>query len=269
MKITFIGGGFMGEAILNGALSRNAVSNHAFTVVEIDPSRRDYLHDKYDVEVVDGSQTESTVSEADVVILCMKPQQFPETIRLIKPAIRSEALLLSVAAGIPLNRIIYESKHEQAARIMPNLPAARGQGAAAIFFGNNFPIDGKLLVTELIRSSSPVVAEVHSDDEIDICTALNGSGPAYIFLIIEALVQAAVSRNIDEDLAHQLVIHTVLGAAVHAMESQTSVEQLRDNVTSPGGTTEAAITTLEAGNLRKVIDSAVQAAYDRAVELRD
>ena len=124
-------------------------------------------------------------------------------------------------------------------------------------------------MTELIRSSSPVVAEVHSDDEIDICTALNGSGPAYIFLIIEALVQAAVSRNIDEDLAHQLVIQTVLGAAVHAMESQTSVEQLRDNVTSPGGTTEAAITTLEAGNLRKVIDSAVQAAYDRAVELRD
>ncbi len=156
MKITFIGGGFMGEAILNGALSRNTVSDHAFTVVEIDPSRRDYLQNKYDVEVVDGSQTDSKVSEADIVILCMKPQQFPETIQLVKPAIRSEALLLSVAAGIPLNRIIYESEHEQAARIMPNLPAARGQGAAAIFFGNNFPIDDKLWVTELTGHLHPL-----------------------------------------------------------------------------------------------------------------
>ena len=84
------------------------------------------------------------------------------------------------------------------------------------------------------------------DDEIDICTALNGSGPAYIFLIIEALVQAAVSRSIDQDVAHHLVTQTVLGAATHAMESQTSVEELRDNVTSPGGTTEAAIAALRA-----------------------
>ncbi len=259
----------MGEAILNGALSKNRIDDFEFTVVEINASRRAYLGEEYDVEVVDGSQTGSKVSESDIVILCIKPQQFLETIKLIRPAIRPQTLLLSVAAGIPLTRIISESEHEQAARIMPNLPAARGQGAAAIFFGTKFSTEDKRAVTDLIQSSSPVVAEVHSDDEIDICTALNGSGPAYIFLIIEALVQAAVSRNIDQDVAHHLVTQTVLGAATHAMESQTSVEELRDNVTSPGGTTEAAIAALETGKLRAVLDSAVQAAYDRAVELRD
>ncbi len=268
MKITFVGGGFMGEAILNGALNINAAIDHEFTVIEIDAPRRAYLQEKYDVEVVDGGQTEPIVSKADIVILCMKPQQFQETIRLVRPAIRPEALLLSVAAGIPLNKIISETEHEQAARIMPNLPAARGQGAAAIFFGPEFSIEDKNVVIELISSSSPVVTEVHSDDEIDICTALNGSGPAYVFLIIEALIQAAVSRNIDKEIAQQLVVQTVLGAATHAIETQTPVEELRDNVTSPGGTTEAAIIALEAGNLREVLDSAVQAAYDRAVELR-
>jgi pyrroline-5-carboxylate reductase len=268
MNILLIGGGFMGEALLAGILNSEYRTELDITVAEIDEKRQDFLRNTYPITVTTSAQEALQNSPPDVIILSIKPQQFSETVQPFKGLISSNTLVISVAAGIPLTTITEKTGQPLSVRIMPNLPAAVMEGAAAIYFSPQFTPAQKNTVINLIKTSCPTLVEVGSDDEVDLCTAINGSGPAYIFQIIEAMINAATLRGMSEPDAKALVLQTVLGAAKYAQGSDSSIQDLRSAVTSPGGTTAAGLAILQGADVSITFDSAIAAAYARAIELR-
>ena len=268
MNILLIGGGFMGEALLAGILNSEQDGDLDITVAELNEERQDYLRDKYPIMVTKSAYNALRDRSPDLIILSVKPQQFSETVEPLRGRINNDTLVISVAAGIPLTTIIEKIGQPLSVRIMPNLPAAAMEGAAAIYFAPEFTSQQKNTVINLIKTSCPTLVEVGSDDEVDLCTAINGSGPAYIFQIIEAMISAATTRGMTDTDAKALVLQTVLGAAKYAQGSHSSIQDLRTAVTSPGGTTEAGLAILQSADVNMTFDRAIAAAYARAIELR-
>ena len=268
MNILLIGGGFMGEALLAGILNSEQASDLNITVAELNEERQNYLQNKYPIMVTKYAYDALQDNSPDLIILSVKPQQFSEAVEPFRGRIKNSTLVISVAAGIPLTTIIEKTGQPLSVRIMPNLPAAAMEGAAAIYFAPEFTSQQKNTVINLIKASCPTLVEVGSDDEVDLCTAINGSGPAYIFLIIEAMISAATTRGMTDTDAKALVLQTVLGAAKYAQSSDSSIQDLRTAVTSPGGTTAAGLAILQSADVNMTFDSAIAAAYARAIELR-
>ena len=268
MNVLLIGGGFMGEALLAGILNSEHLTDLDIMVAEIDEKRQEFLRATYPITVTSSAHEAFQKSPPDAIIHSVKPQQFAETVQPLSGLIDPNTLVISVAAGIPLTTVTEKTGQPLSARIMPNLPAAALEGAAAIYFAPQFTDAQKNTVTNLIKMSCPTLIEVDSDDEVDLCTAINGSGPAYIFQIIEAMIDAATLRGLDETDARALVLQTVLGAAKYAQDSDSSIQDLRTAVTSPGGTTAAGLAILDGADVNITFDSAIAAAYARAIELR-
>jgi len=268
MNVLLIGGGFMGEALLAGILNSEHSTDLDIMVAEIDEKRQDFLRATYPIMVTSSAHNALEKTSPDVIILSIKPQQFSETVQPLSGLLDPNTLVISVAAGIPLTTVTEKTGQPLSARIMPNLPAAALEGAAAIYFAPQFTSAQKNTVINLIKTSCPTLIEVDSDDEVDLCTAINGSGPAYIFQIIEAMIDAATLRGLDETDARALVLQTVLGAAKYAQDSDSSIQDLRTAVTSPGGTTAAGLAILDGADVNITFDSAIAAAYARAIELR-
>jgi pyrroline-5-carboxylate reductase len=264
MRIAIIGGGFMGEAFLRGIIRAEIATPAEIAVAELFESKRALLRE-HGVRVTDDA--ESACIGAEVVLFAVKPQDFPGVARGLQGRFAAGSVVVSIAAGVRLEDVKRYSGHRACVRVMPNLPAAIGEGAAVFLPAPEVTATQREVVRELLSAVATANVEVEDDDSVDLATALHGSGPAYVYLFIESMIDAAVRLGMKRGDAQQLVLATVAGAARYAIDSGKHPAELRNAVTSPGGTTAAALAELEASGLRAAVDEAIEAAYLRAVEL--
>ena len=264
MRIGIIGGGFMGEAFLRGILGAEVARPTDVAVAEISAARRTALTE-HDVRVTEDA--ESAVIGADLVLLALKPQDLTAVAEGLRGAIPGGAVLVSIAAGVPLSEVQRASGHGACVRVMPNLPAAIGEGAAVYLPSSAVTEAQRDQLRRVLDAVATAVVEVDDDEQVDLATALHGSGPAYVYMVIESMIDAAVRLGMKRPDATRLVLATVAGAARYAIETGTHPAELRNAVTSPGGTTAAALGELEAAGLRAAFDEAIEAAFARAREL--
>ena len=264
MRIGIIGGGFMGEAFLRGILRARVAAPSSVAIAELIADRRVALAE-HGVRVTDDP--ESACIGADLVLLAVKPDDLAATARSLAGAIPPGAVLVSIAAGTPLAEVQRHSGHRASVRVMPNLPAAIGEGAAVYLAAPELSDEQLARVRELLSGVATAVVEVADDEAVDLATALHGSGPAYVYLLIEAMVDSAVRLGMKRPDATELVLATVAGSARYAIETGEHAAALRNAVTSPGGTTAAALAELEAAGLRAAVDDAIEAAFTRALDL--
>jgi len=214
------------------------------------------------------AENESAIKHANVIVLAVKPQVMREALTPLGTLIRQASpLLISIAAGIPARNIErWASGQPALVRVMPNTPALVGAGMSALFANENASVPQRDLAESIMRSVG-ITVWLEKESLMDIVTAVSGSGPAYFFYLMEAIEQAGVREGLDADTARLLALETALGAARLALESTEGPGQLRERVTSPGGTTEAAIRTLDASDVSNIIQNAVSAARQRSAEL--
>lgn len=261
--IAFIGGGNMAEAIMRGLLRDDG--GVGICVAEISSARRDQLTKQFPAVRVVASAAEAA-QWGETVILAIKPQQAESVLELLKPVVTLDKLLISIMAGIPSAKIeACLAVGCRVIRTMPNTPALIGAGATALCPGHNASADD-------MESAERIFALVGSTARVeeklmDAVTGLSGSGPAYVFTFIEALADAGVKNGLPRDVAARLAAQTVLGAARMVVETGEHPALLREKVSSPGGTTIAALHSLESGGFRGVVMDAVDAACRRSREL--
>ncbi len=263
-KIAFLGGGNMAGALIKGLLGAHACRPEDLLVTDVREDRLAQLRREHGVAT--STDNASAATWADVVVLATKPQIFDRLLTQIERAVRPETLVISIAAGVPVSAI--EGRLPAGTRVvrtMPNTPAIVEAGATAIAAGTHATTDD-LAVARAIFSSVGVVVQL-DESLVDAATGLSGSGPAYIFLIIEALSDAGVKVGLHRDSALLLAAQTVLGSAKLLIDTGEHPGRLKDMVTSPGGTAIAGLHTLEAGGLRTTLMNAVEAATRRAQEL--
>jgi pyrroline-5-carboxylate reductase len=264
-KIALLGGGNMGRALIGGLIRRGTRAED-IAVGEAWEDARLALQRDFGVRTT--ADNTDAVSNASLVIIAVKPQDVRAAVASLAPVLqKNRALLLSVAAGIRTTALEkWCGAGVPVVRAMPNRPALVGAGATALFAGANVQESERKRAEEVMRAAGNVVW-VESEEDMDIVTALSGSGPAYFFLMAEAMTQAAVGCGLQKDAALQLAIGTLHGAGLMAQESDGDLARLRAEVTSKGGTTEAALRTLEAAEFRKIIARAIEAAAARSREL--
>lgn len=262
-RITFLGAGNMANAIIRGLL-RAGLAPEKLTATVRRQEKQLELQTAQGLRV--GLDNFAAAQGAEVVVLCVKPQALDKVLTEIAPAIDRSKLIVSVAAGVPIAAI--ERRLGAGARIvraMPNTPCLVGLGATALSSGEHAtPEDLQLAIAMFDSVGLTTVVEEY---QLDAVTGLSGSGPAYIFLIIEALSDAGVKVGLSRHQALKLAAQTVLGSAKLLLETNQHPGQLKDQVTSPGGTAIAGLHTLEAGGLRTTLMDAVEAATNRAREL--
>jgi pyrroline-5-carboxylate reductase len=262
-KIAFIGGGNMAEAIMRGLLREDV--GVGICVAEINPKRRDELATQFPKVRVVNSAVEAA-EWGEVVILAIKPQQAASALDLIEPVVTVDKLVISIMAGIPSSKI--EANLTPGCRViraMPNTPALIGAGATAVCSGRKASSDDQDLACQIFALTGIAVAV--EERLMDAVTGLSGSGPAYVFTFIEALSDAGVKNGLPRDVAARLAAQTVLGAARMVAETGEHPALLKEKVTSPGGTTIAALHVLESGGFRGVVMDAVEAACLKSKEL--
>jgi len=264
VRIGIVGGGFMGEAFLRGILRAEVAAPGEIAVAEAVPAKRAILAE-HGVRVTDDAQ--SACIGADLVLLAVKPQDLPHVAEGLRGAFAGSAVLVSIAAGLPLDAVQRHSGHRACVRVMPNLPAAIGEGAAVYYPAPEVSPDQRAKVRRLLAAVCSAVVEVADDEAVDLATALHGSGPAYVYLVAEAMIDAAVRLGMNRIDATSLVFATFVGSVRYAQESGTHPAELRAAVTSPGGTTAAALRELESAAVRAAFDDAIEAAFLRAQEL--
>lgn len=264
MKLAFIGGGTMGEAIVAGALANGIAGADDISVCEVAPARREHLSSTYSVSVTESAA--QAAGGADVVVLAVKPQEFATAAGGLKGSLTADQTVMSIMAGVRIETITEVTGHSAIVRTMPNTPATIGEGMTVWTATTAVADPARESVRRLL---SVLGEEIAVDDEkyIDMATAVSGSGPAYVFLFIEALVDAAVMIGLGREMATQIVLQTVKGSARYASESTDDASTLRERVTSKGGTTESALRELEDAGVRAAFARAVGAAYERSKEL--
>lgn len=254
----------MGEAILAALLQKKLCRPADISVSDIIESRRQYLKKQYRVAATTDNQ--QAIQDKDVVVLAVKPQNTKEVFADLKGKLKSNQVILSIAAGIKISTIIAGMGHRKVVRSMPNTPAQIGLGISGWTATGDVTAAQKNLARTILGAMGK---EICFDDEkyLDMVTAISGSGPAYIYFFAESLIEGAVGLGLNRQDAETLVLQTILGAA-HLMEkSSKTPAELRRDVTSKGGTTERAIEVLEKSDLSGIIAKAVKAARQRAKEL--
>ncbi|MBX3273232.1 MAG: pyrroline-5-carboxylate reductase [Sandaracinaceae bacterium] len=262
-RIAFIGAGNMAGALIKGLLHAGAAAPEAIWAVDVRPERLRELSEEHGVRV--GAKVGEACAWADVVVLSVKPQVFDKVLPEVAADV-GDALVVSIAAGVPIEAI--EARLPEGTRVirtMPNTPALVDAGATAIAPGRHAREEDIYLAKRLFDSVGITV--ILEEGLLDAVTGLSGSGPAYIFLIIEALSDAGVKVGLRRDSAQLLAAQTVLGSAKLLIETGEHPGMLKDMVTSPGGTAIAGLHTLEAGGLRTTLINAVETATERARQL--
>ncbi|HWP62930.1 MAG TPA: pyrroline-5-carboxylate reductase [Candidatus Binatia bacterium] len=262
--IATVGSGVMAEAMIAGLLRGRLVEPGQVVASHPRAERREQLAREYGIRVVAGNR--EAVEGADIVLLAVKPQMLIRVGREIAPALRSGQLVLSILAGATTAALTAVLGHDQVVRAMPNTPARLGRGMTVWYATPATTPDQRAQASALLRALG---AELEVDDEkmVAMATAVSGTGPTYVFLVMEALIDAAVHLGFPRHIAHDLVIETLEGSTIFARQSGLHPAELRNMVTSPGGTSAAALHELESGRLRTVLSEAVWAAYRRTVEL--
>ncbi len=267
VKITFLGCGNMGRSLIGGLLG-NSYPADMLCGADAEPAQRQELASLFNISIV--ADNNEALRNAEVVVLAVKPQAIESLLSSVASTLQKQApLIISIAAGVRLasiSRIVGENL--AVVRAMPNTPALVQAGAAALIANKNVSAQQRDRAESIMRA---VGNAVWLDDEakIDVVTALSGSGPAYFFLIMEVMERAAVKLGLDDEQARLLTLETAFGAAKMAMQSPDSPTILRQQVTSPGGTTERALKILLDGDIEKLFSDALQAANNRSIELAD
>ncbi len=265
-RIGFIGAGNMASVLIKGILKARLVDDNSIYASDIDLEKLDSLKSEYGINTV-FKDNKKIVNECDIIILAVKPQIMEKVMKEISGSLTSEKLIISIAAGISTEFIDSFANNTplRIIRAMPNTPALIMEGATAICPGEKISEDD-LRIAKEIFSAVGVVAIV-DESQMDAVTGLSGSGPAYIFMIIEALSDAGVKMGLSRDISMKLAAQTVMGAAKLQIDTGMHPGRLKDMVTSPGGTAIAGIHTLEQGGLRTTLINAVEQATLRSIQL--
>lgn len=263
-KVAIIGGGKMGSIIAQGLITHKIIPAKDIIVTDIDKARLKFLHSSLKLKV--SHDNEKAVKGADVIVLAVKPQNMAATLNQISSSVSKSKVVISIAAGIT-TKFIEDSltKGIRVVRVMPNTPALVGEGAAAVAAGSGAKAND-IKLTRAIFNAVGISVEI-KEKLMDAVTGLSGSGPAYFFLIIEALIEAGLKTGLPRALAKQLAAQTMMGTARLCLKSDKEPAQLREMVTSPNGTTFAGLKVMEEKNIRKIMVAAVEAATKRSREL--
>lgn len=264
MKLAFIGGGTMAEAMISGILTRKLVAPQDISVGEISPGRRDHLTRQYGVSTV--ADNLQAIPGAQVIILAVKPQSLSQVLPQLKGHLTTEQTLLSIVAGATLSTLTQGLNHSAVVRVMPNAPAQIGEGISVWTATDAVGPAQREIACSIVAVLGQEIY-VEGEGYIDMATALSASGPAYVFLILEALTDAGVHIGLSRDIASQLAIQTLVGSARLAQESRKHPAELKNMVMSPDGTTVEGLLKLEQGRVRASLIEAVVAAYEKAKAL--
>ena len=270
-KIGFVGGGNMAKAIMGGMIRNGVQQPERVMVYDISTDQVDACCTAFP-GVQRADSLYSLVKDADVVMLGIKPQNVESVLRPLTVEVeklgplKEDTILTSIIAGVPIEAFLEYTSIKHVVRAMPNTPVTVEQGCTVWCATPNFGAEKKELISKLFSS---IGDEIFMEDErfLDMATAISGSGPAYVFLTMEAMIDAGVHMGFPRHIAERLVMNTLLGTCLYAIQSGEHVSKLRNDITSPGGTTASAIYNLERGSFRTTVSDAVWAAYRRSLEL--
>ncbi len=266
MRIGFIGGGNMGTALI----SRLFASRHSIDRVQVanpGAAAREYLQKRWPVTCFEHAA--DAIQGMDAIVLAVKPQVLPVVLEEIQDLVTDQQLIISIVAGIPTSQIAAHLKsNPPIVRTMPNTPALIGLGITGMYARVNCTLAQRDLAQNLMESAGEVVW-LDRENLLDVVTAVSGSGPAYFYYLVECLRNAGARLGLPADVAARLALHTAYGASAMAVQSDLDVTELRQRVTTRGGTTEAAMERLNAGHFEELIDSAIAAATLRGQELAE
>jgi len=263
-KIVFIGPGVMAEAIAAGLIERAGVLARQIVMCGPRPNRLQELAGKYGVEST--TDNKQAVTDADIVIIAVKPQSLEQALQPLHGAVPVDALVLSIVAGATLESLSNLLAHGAIVRAMPNTPAQVGEGIT-VWIPTAQVNAEQVQQAQLVLQALGQEVLVKDEDYLDMATALSGTGPSYVYLFMEAMVDAGVHLGFPRRIAEQLVVQTVRGAVSYYDYSPRHLARLRNEVTSPGGTSAAALYYLEKAGFRTALSRAIWAAYERSSQL--
>jgi pyrroline-5-carboxylate reductase len=262
--IATVGSGVMAEAMIAGLLKGEQVGPEQIIASHPREERRETLRRNYGIQAIESNT--DAIANADVIVLAIKPQMLAKVGREIGPLLRDGQLLISIIAGATTTALSNVLGHRQLVRSMPNTPAQLGRGMT-VWYATPEVTERQRAQASALLGSLGVQLAVDDEKLVAMATAVSGTGPTYVFLVMEALIDAAVHLGFPRHIAHDLVIETLEGSTLFAKASGLHPAQLRNMVTSPGGTSAAALHELESGRLRTVLSEAVWAAFRRTEEL--
>lgn len=262
--VSFIGSGVMGEAMIKGLLHQQLLPAQQIIAADPHEDRGRQLQERYGLRFT--SHNTEAVEPADILVLSVKPQVMARALSDLRGRLKPGALVISIMAGVKTRAISDVIGTDLVVRSMPNTPGQIGEGITVWTATEDVSGEQRARATAILGSMGETLY-VEDEKFLDMATALNGSGPAYIFLFMEALIDAGVHLGFSRADSERLVMHTMLGSVKYAMDSKLHPAQLRNQVTSPGGTSAAALYELEKGGLRTVVSDAVWAAYKRSAAL--
>ena len=263
-KIAVIGTGMMGEAMIRGLIAQGSVQPEQIVGTNPLTDRNTEMQIKHGIHVT--TDNKQAVDSADIVVLATKPQILPRLVPDLNGQIQADALVLSIIAGVPISALVSTVDHTAVARAMPNTPAQIGEGMTVWAATDSVSEEQLQQAHEIFGALGK---EIYVDDEsfLDMATALSGSGPAYVFLMMEAMIDAGVHMGFSRRISRELVFQTILGSVQYAEQSGKHIAELRNQVTSPGGTTAEALYHMDKGGFRTVVSRGIWAAFQRSRSL--
>ena len=264
MKIAFIGGGVMAEAMVGGILQQGIVGPQDICIGEPIEARRTHLAQNHSIATT--ADNREAAQRGDLVVLSVKPQALPGVLKGLEGSLRSDQTAVSIVAGARMQTIASGLRHESVIRVMPNTPAQIGAGMSLWLAAPVVAQAHRDAIRSVLHALGEEL-EVAEEKYLDMATALSGGGPAYVFLFIESLIDAGVYVGMPKNMARTLALQTVLGSARLIQESGQHPAELRDMVSSPGGTTVEALKVLEEGGFRTTVMNAIVAAYEKSRRL--
>ena len=263
-RLAFVGAGVMAESMIAGLLKQDLVTAQNITASHPREDRRKRLQQRYGVRAVESNR--DAARGADLVLLTIKPQVLQSVMKQLFGTLEPEQVVVSVIAGAPIDTLVQGLGHEEVVRVMPNTPAQIGQGMS-VWHATPSVKDDQIRRVQAALGALGVELRVDEEKYVDMATALSGTGPTYVFLMMEALIDAGVHMGFPRRIAEEIVLQTVSGSVAFARDSGKHMAELRNMVTSPGGTSAEAIYQMEKGGLRTVLSRAVYAAYQRTQTL--
>ncbi len=267
-KLAFVGCGVMAESMIAGLLRKNLVEPKQIVASHPRIERREALEAKHGIRCFEHNRdaVESLPIENSIVVLCVKPQRGKGVLMELEGSVKSSQVVMSIIAGITIEKISESLNNKFIVRSMPNTPSQIGQGMTAWTASSEVAEEQKEQI-KLLLSALGKELYVENENMIDMATSLSATGPAYIFMMMEAMTDAGVHLGFSREVSKELVQQTMLGSTLFAIETNKHPAELRNMVTSPGGTSAEAIYQMEKGSLRTVLSKAIYAAYNKAVEL--
>ena len=266
-QIAFIGGGNMATSIIGGLIRQGDINPQLIHVA--DPNEEQCQHLEKTFKVTTHADGSAAITNADIVVLAVKPQVMKSVLSPLASTLKQQnSLIVSIAAGITTSSLRQWSGCSTIVRCMPNTPALISQGATGLYATDEVSIEQRQKTDALLRAVG-TTAWLKEESEIDAVTAVSGSGPAYFFLLIEAMIEAGQTMGLSPEASKLLTLQTAAGASQLALNSDVEPAELRKRVTSPGGTTEQAILSFEKAGFREMVENALKAAQTRAEELSE